>query len=342
MHELYAGLDVSLEQTSICVVDVDGRLVHEARVASDPEAIANELDQCGAGFARVGFEAGHLSQWIYFGLRDAGLPAVCIEARHAKAAMVAMNRNKNDRNDARSIAHLIRSGWFKQVHMKSVASQELRSLLVAREFFVNKLRDHENEIRGLLRPFGLKVGRVSASGFAARVRELVTGNQRLELCMDALLEGRAVMMERLSVLHREVLRVTANDELCRRFMTIPGVGPVTALAFKTAIDDPARFRRSSDVGAHLGLTPRQYQSGETDVRGRISRSGDVFTRTALFTAAHVMLTRSCQWTSIKAWGVRIAQRSSLKKAKIAVARKLAVVMHRMWRDATPFHWGATA
>ena len=340
--DLYAGLDVSLELTNICVVDGEGRVVHEARVGSDPEILTNELKRIGDNFVRVGFEAGPLSQWLYFGLRQAGLPVVCIEARHAKAAMVAMNRNKNDRNDARSIAHLIRSGWFKAVHIKSVASQELRSLLAAREFFVNKLRDHENEVRGLLRPFGLKVGKVSTSGFEGRVRELIAGNAGLVLCIGALLDGRAAMIARLSILHRELLRVTANDELCRRFMTIPGVGPVTALAFKTAIDDPSRFRRSSDVGAHLGLTPRQYQSGETDVRGRISRSGDAFTRTALFTAAHVMLTRSCQWTSVKAWGVRIAKRSTLKKAKIAVARKLAVIMHRMWRDATPFRWGAAA
>jgi len=253
-----------------------------------------------------------------------------------------MTRNKNDRNDARSLAHPIRSGWFKAVHVKSVESQELRTLLVAREFFVNKLRDHENEIRGLLRPFGLKVGRVAARDFEARIRELTAGTPRLRLCMEALLAGRAEMLRQLAELHRELLRVTANDELCRRFMTIPGVGPVTALAFKTAIDDPARFRRSSDVGAHLGLTPRQYQSGETDVRGRISRSGDAFTRTALFTAADVMLTRSRQWTSIRAWGLRIAKRSSLKKAKIAVARKLAVVMHRMWRDDVPFRWGVAA
>ena len=231
---------------------------------------------------------------MFSGLKEAELPAVCIEARHAKAATVAMNRNKNDRNHARSIAHLIRSGWFKAVHAKSMASQELRSLLVARDFLVNKLRDHENEVRGLLRPFGLKVGRVSARGFDARVHDLVNGNPQLELCIGALLIGRAAMMARQSMLHRELLRITANDELCRRFMTIPGVGPVTALAFKTAIDDATRFRRSSDVGAHLGLTPRQYQPRETDVRGRISRSGDACTRTALFTAAHLMLTRSCQ------------------------------------------------
>ena len=342
MVALYAGLDVSLELTSICVVDEEGRMVLEVKAASEPYAIADALREAAGEFVRVGLEAGPLSQWLFFGLKDAGLPAVCLEARHAKAAMVAMNRNKNDRNDARSIAQLVRSGWFKAVHVKSRRSQELRTLLTAREFYVNKLRDHENEIRGLLRPFGLKVGKDGARDFEARARELVAGEPLLELCIETLLAGRATMKKALADLHRALLRLTENDELCRRFMTIPGVGPVTALAFKATIDDPARFRRSNDVGAHLGLTPRQYQSGETDVRGRISRSGDAFTRTALFTAAHVMLTRSRQWTAIRAWGMRIAQRSNLKKAKIAVARKLAVVMHRMWRDETPFRWGAAA
>ncbi|WP_450103990.1 IS110 family transposase [Ruegeria marisflavi] len=187
-----------------------------------------------------------------------------------------------------------------------------------------------------LRPFGLKVGRVAARDFEARVRELVEGHPNLELCMSALLRGRAEMQTQLAELHRALLRLTANDELCRRFMTIPGVGPVTALAFKATIDDPGRFRRSSDVGAHLGLTPRQYHSGETDVRGRISRSGDTFTRTALFTAAHVMLTRSRQWTSIRAWGLRIAKRSSLKKAYTAIAAKMARTVHAVIKHGEPY------
>ena len=342
MNKLYAGLDVSLETTSICVVDAEGALVCEARAPSDPDTVRAVLEGVDGVFERVGFEAGPLSQWLHNGLRGAGLPAICIEARHAKAAMAAMNRNKTDRNDARSLAQLVRSGWFKTVHVKSTESQELRSLLVAREFFVNKLRDHENEIRGLLRPFGLKVGRVAAKDFEIRVRDLVARSPTLDHCIDALLRGRTEMQKQLAALHRTLLRLTANDEVCHRFMGIPGVGPVTALAFKTTIDDPKRFGRSSDVGAHLGLTPRQHQSGETDVRGRISRSGDALARSALFTAAHVMLTRSRQWTSIRAWGLQIAKRSSLKKAKIAVARKLAVVMHRMWRDDAPFRWGAAA
>ncbi|MEM6439282.1 MAG: IS110 family transposase [Pseudomonadota bacterium] len=342
MRKLHAGLDVSLEMTSVCVVDENGATVLETKALSDPAAIAEALQGVDGAFERVGLEAGPPSSWLVSGSTAAGLPAICIEARHAKAAMVAMTRNKNDRDDAGSLARLIRSGGFKAVHVKSVESQELRTLLVAREVFVNKLRDHENDIRGLLRPFGLKVGRVATRKFEGRIRELTTDAPRLRLCMEALLAGRAEMIRQLAELHRELLRATANDELCRRFMTLPGVGPVTALAFESTLDDPARVRRSSDVGAHLGLTPRQSQSGETDVRGRISRSGDAFTRTALFTAAHVMPTRSRQWTAIRAWGLRLAKRSSLKTAKIAVARKLAVARRRMWRDDVPFSWGAAA
>jgi transposase len=256
MSLLYAGLDVSLEMTSICVVDAGGRIVSEAKVSSDPKAIADQLLGLEETFERIGLEAGPLSQWLYFGLRDTGLPIACIETRHAKAAIVAMSHNKTDRNDARSIAQLVRSGWFKTVHVKSIESQELRTLLTSREFLVNKIRDHENEIRGSLRPFGLKVGRVGSSAFASRIRELVADRPRLSLCMEALLAAREVLLAQLAKLHATLLRTVKNDELCVRFMGIPGVGPVTALAFKTMVDRPDRFRRSADVGAHLGLAPR--------------------------------------------------------------------------------------
>lgn len=322
MSKLYAGVDVSLEVTSVCVIDADGRITAELKVPSDPESVSAALLAVKGDFERVGLEAGPLSQWLYFGLRDAGLPAVCIETRHAKAAITAMSQDKTDRNDARSIAQFVRSGWFKSVHVKSVESQEHRT------------------IRGVLRPFGLKVGRVGSSGFATRVRDLVQDRPRIAFCMEALLTTREVLMRQLSVLHAALLRTVKNDELCVRFMGIPGVGPVTALAFKTTIDRPERFRRSADVGAHLGLAPRQFQSGETDRRGHITKTGDSFTRTALFAAANVMLSRSTQWTALKHWGVALARRSSLKKAKVAVARKLAVIMHRMWRDGTPFRWTA--
>ena len=264
---------MSLEKTSLCVVDEQGRIRHESKIGSEPEAIAAALLGVAGEYERVGFEAGPLSQWLFSGLKDAGLPAVCVETRHMKAAMAAMV-NKNDRNDARSIAQVVRSGWFKPVHVKSAESQELRTLLTTRGFVVNKLRDHENEIRGALRPHGLKVGKASPSAFAARVRELVAGRPGLELCMEALLRLREALLGELRDLHRALVRTVKHDEVCRRFAAIPGVGPVTALAFKTTIDRPDRFRRSADVGAHLGLTPRQYQSGETDRRGRISKTGD--------------------------------------------------------------------
>jgi transposase len=340
MSLLYAGLDVSLEMTSICVVDADGRIVRETKALSEPAAIAACLFDLPGSFERIGLEAGPLSQWLYFGLRDVGFPTVCVETRHSKAAIAAMSTNKTDRNDARSLAQLVRSGWFKAVHVKSIESQELRTLLTSREFLVNKLRDHENEIRGALRPFGLKVGQVSASRFAPRIRELVDDRPRLRLCMEALLTAREIIIKQLATLHGELLHVTKNDELCVRFMGIPGVGPVTALAFKTVVDRPDRFRHSSAVGAHLGLVPRQHQSGEIDRRGRIAKNGDGLTRTALFSAANVMLSRSTQWTVLKHWGVSIAKRSSLKKAKVAVARKLAVIMHRMWSNGTSFRWTA--
>jgi len=209
MTKLYAGLDVSLEMTRVCVVDEDGRICLEAKVASEPTALVETLRALDGGFVRVGLEAGPLSQWLFFGLTDAGLPAVCIETRHLKGAIGAMAANKTDRNDARAIAQGVRSGWFKAVHVKSTESQELRVLLSAREFLVNKVRDHENEIRGLLRPFGLKVGRVGAAGFEARARELVAERPVLVLCMEALLTAREVLRRELNRLH---LAATGGEE----------------------------------------------------------------------------------------------------------------------------------
>lgn len=273
MSLLYAGLDVSLEMTSICVVDADGRIVLETKVASDPEALTCCLGALPGCFERVGLEAGPLSQWLYFGLCDAGLPTVCIETRHAKAAITAMSMNKTDRNDARSLAQLVRSGWFKSVHVKSVESQELRTLLGSREFFVNKLRDHENEIRGLLRTFGLKIGRISASGFAGRIRDLVADRPRLRLCMEALLTARETFMKRLSALHCELLRLIKNEELCVRFMGVPGAGPVTALAFKAAIDRPDDSADRETSVLILDWRQGSFSPASRSKRAALPRSG---------------------------------------------------------------------
>jgi transposase len=337
----FAGLDVSLEETSLCVVDGEGAIVAERKVASEPWAIAESLRALGLGFERVGLEAGPLSPWLHDGLRAEGLPAICVETRQMKAALRAM-RNKTDRNDARGIAQVMRTGWFRFVHVKSPESQELRLLLTHRKTLQRKTLDLENEIRGTLKAFGLKVGKVSRGRFAARGRELVADRPRLRAATEPMLKARAALLAEFDRLHRMVLAVVRGDLLCRRLMTVPGVGPITALAFKTGVDVPERFAKSKTVGAHFGLTSRKFNSGEIDYNGRISKCGDAMVRTLLYEAANAMLTRCARYSALKAWAMRIAKTRGLKRAKVALARKLAVVMHRMWLDGSDFRWGNTA
>ena len=334
----YAGIDVSLATSSVCILDATGRIVREAKVASEPEALVSFLTGCGYQPARIGLEAGPLSQWLHAGLVGAGLPAVLVETRHVKAALSAMTV-KTDRNDARGIAQLIRMGWFRPVHAKALPAQEVRTLLTGRKLLQSKLLDLEGGIRGMLRGFGLKVGPVGAAGFERRIRELVTGQATLERVMEPMLRARQALRSEFMNLHRDLLRIVRTDDICRRLMTVPGVGAVVAITFTSAVDDPARFRRSKDVGAHFGLTPRKYQSGETDRTGRISKVGDAMARSMLFEAANAMLTRATRFSALKAWAVRVASRHGMTKAKVALARKLAVVLHRMWVDGTEFRWG---
>jgi transposase len=333
----YVGIDVSLATSAVCILDATGRAVLEAEVISEPEDLAAFLAGCGHHLVRIGLEAGPLSQWLHAGLVRAGLPAVLIETRHVKAALSAM-RVKTHRNDARGIAQLIRMGWFRPVHAKAMPAQEVRLLLTARKQMQAKLLDLEGTIRGLLRGFGLKVGPVGTAGFERRIRELVTGQSTLEKVMEPMLRARQALRAEYANLHRDLLRVVRTDDVCRRLMTVPGVGPVVALTFTSAMDDPGRFRHSKDVGAHFGLTPRKYQSGETDRTGRICKAGDAMVRSMLFEAANAMLTRVARFSSLKAWAMRIASRRGMAKAKVALARKLAVVMHRMWVDGTEFRW----
>ena len=279
-----------------------------------------------------------MSPWLHGGLQAAGLNAICIETRQAKAALRAM-RNKTDRNDARGIAQIMRTGWFRMVHVKSRESQELRLLLTNRKTLQRKALDIENEIRGTLKAFGLKVGQVTRPRFAARVAHLVADHPALRVLMTPMLQCRAKLLQGFEVLHRMVLKVARADAECRLFMTAPGVGPITALTYKTGVDVPERFAKSKTVGAHFGITPRKFNSGEVDYNGRISKCGDDMVRSALYEAANSLLSPRTRWSALKAWGMRIAKRAGMKRARVAVARKLAVILHRMWLDGTTFRWG---
>ncbi len=338
MMDHYVGIDVSLERSSVCVVDTTGRIVREAKVASEPEALVTFVAGLGVAVARVGLEAGPLSQWLHDGLAAAGHEVVLLETRHVKAALSAMTV-KTDRKDARGIAQLLRMGWYRPVHRKSVPAQEVRALLVGRKLLQGKLLDIEGAIRGILRGFGLKVGVTTKPRYPARVRELVAGHPVLEQIAEPMLRAREALRVELAVLHRHLLVLVRDNATCRRLMTAPGVGAVVAATFTSAVDDPGRFAKSKSVGAHFGLTPRRYQSGETDVTGSISRVGDAMARTALYEAAQSLLTRTVRFSALKRWAMELAKRRGMQRAKVAVARKLATILHRMWVDGTEFHWG---
>jgi transposase len=257
--------------------------------------------------------------------------------RRMKGATAVM-AVKTDRNDARAIAQAMRVGWFTAVHVKTAESQELRLLLTNRKTLQTSRVGLENEIRGTLKAFGLKVGPVSTAAFEARVLELTADRPRLQAMVKPMLAARQALRLQFDALHVMVLKAVKTHAVCRRLLTVPGVGAVTALTFATAIDDPARFARSRDVGAHLGLTPRKYASGEIDRNGAISKIGDRLAREALFVAAHSLLTRVTRWSTLKAWGMAIAKRRGLRRATVAVARKLGIILHRMWVDGSEFRW----
>ena len=333
--EHYAGIDVSLESASLCVVDATGRIVREDKVASEPDVLIGWFSRLGLAMTRIGLEAGPLSQWLYAGMRDAGLAVELLETRHVRDAFKAMPV-KTDRKDARGIAQLMRLGWFRPVHCKSLPAQEVRALLTVRKLLQTKNHDVEMCLRGVLRGFGLKVGPRTPRTFASRVRELVAGHTTLSAVAEAMLAARDTLFGEWQKLEKRLRSLAREDNRVRRLMTTPGVGTIVALTYVAAVDDPARFRSSKTVGAHFGLTPRKYQSGETDVTGRISKIGDGSVRTALYEAANVILTRPVKGSTLKSWGMRLAARAGMRKAKVALARKLAVVLHRMLADGTSF------
>src|SRR5436305_9259269 len=327
--EHHAGIDVSLELSSVCVVDGRGKIVREAKVASEPDALVSFFKGLGLPVKLIGLEAGPLSQWLHAGLKRAGFETVLLETRHVKAALSAMTV-KTDRKDARGLAQLIRMGWFRPVHAKSIGSQEVRALLVARKQLLGRLIDVELSIRGILRGFGLKVGPVTRKGFEARIRELVTGQATLERIAAAMLLARAALKVEYEKLHKTVLAIVRDDAVCRRLMTVPSVGPLVAITYKSAMDDPSRIAKSKAAGALFGLTPKKYQSGEKDVTGGITRAGDEMVRTALYEAANVLLSRITRFSKHKRRGMDVAKPLGSKRARVDLARMIVGTLHGLW------------
>src|SRR5690349_23310918 len=284
----FAGLDVSVKETSVCIVDDMGKIIGEVKVTSEPEALLAVLKGPGYCFNRIGLEAGPLSQWLFSTLAEAGLPVICVETRRMQAVLKAQI-NKTDRNDARGIAQMMRVGLYRPVHVKTLRSQKLRMLLTHRKLLQSKAIAIENDLRGTLRNFGLKVGMVGTAKFEARIKELLENLPDLAVLIEPLLVVRRALREQFVILHRRLLTIVRDDEVCRRLMTTPGVGPVVALTYRPTVDVPARFRKSKSVGAVFGLTCSRDQSGERDRPGAISRCGDEMMRTMLYEAAQSML-----------------------------------------------------
>jgi transposase len=336
----YVGLDVADEETSVCVVDQEGAVLVEAKVASEPAAIAAFIRAQAPQVVKVGFETGPLAAWHWHELKQLGLPVVCLDARHAKAAL-ACQINKTDRNDAFGLAQLVRMGWYREVQVKSYGSHYVRAALRVRALLVRSRCDFENQVRGLLKIFGLRLGKTGRKGFAKRMAELLEKQPELEALVAALLKVRETIVEQIATLDAGLQRIAKGSATIRRLMTVPGIGPITALAFASAIDNPFRFRKASSVGAYFGLTPRRYQSGEIDRPGRVSKAGDGMVRRCLFEAAVVLLRRVNGWSPLKAWAVRLSKRIGWPRAVVALARKLTVILHCIWVDGTEFWWTRT-
>jgi transposase len=333
--EYFAGLDISMKETHICVMNRDGGIVLEAKATTLPAAIAAELAKAPAA-QRIVFETGRMATTLYHCLEELGLPVVCIESRHAHQALKSLATHKTDRNDARGLAHLARTGFYKPTHVKSLPAHAVRALIIARKKLVGQRVTLENQIRGLALVFGVRLPRGLSPAFRMQAKSASGELPALSSALRGLLAARDALLGAIATINRDIKQLTRSFEACQRLMTIPGVGHLTALAFVAAIDDPNRFRRSRDVGPYLGLVPRRWNSGEIDYTGSISKVGDQRVRTLLYEAANVMLTRYRGDLALKDWALRIGRRSTMRKARVALARRLAIIMHAMLRDGTEF------
>ena len=333
----YIGLDVSQKMTAICVVDTDGRRLWRGQCASTPEQIEQAVRRHAGDDARIGIETGPMTPWLVHELRGRELDTVCLDARHARAAL-KMQINKTDQHDAEGLAQIMRTGWYRSVHVKSFDAHRVRALLGARAQLVGMTTRLSNHIRGVLKTFGLLPGAMRGLSFDRRVESLLADRPDVAPIVRPMLITWRQLREQIAAFDKAVRELVKASPTCRLLMSVPGIGALSVLAFVSTIDDPARFSRSRSVGAHLGLTPRQYQSGEVDRSGRISRCGDTLARTLLYEAAVVILARVKRACGLKDWAQAIARRSGAGKARVALARKLSVILHSIWRSGEPFRW----
>jgi transposase len=269
--------------------------------------------------------------------RARGLDVTCLDARHA-SAVLKMQMNKTDQNDAEGLAQIMRTGWYRSVHIKSLDAHRARALLGARAQLVGMTTRLSNHIRGVLKTFGLLPGAMRGLPFDRRVETLLADRDDLTSIVRPMLLAWRQLREQIAAFDKEVRALAKKDPTCRRLMSVPGIGVVSVLAYVSTVEDPKRFARSRSVGAHMGLTPRQYQSGEIDRSGRISRCGDTLARTLMYEAAVVILTRVKRASNLKDWAQAIAKRSGPGKARVALARKLSVILHSIWRSGETFRW----
>ena len=333
----YVGLDVSQKMTAICVVDSSGRRVWRGQCTTDPEHIRRTVVRYGGEDARIGLETGPMTPWLVHELRGLGLDITCLDARHARAAL-RMQINKTDQNDAEGLAQIMRTGWYRSVHVKSLDAHRARALLGARAQLVGMTTRLSNHIRGVLKTFGILPGAMRGLPFDRRVETLIVDRSDIAPIIQPMLVAWRQMRQQIGIFGKAIRALVKSDPTCRHLMTVPGIGVLSVLAFVSTVEDPRRFSSSRSVGAHLGLTPRQYQSGEMDRAGRISKCGDTLARTLMYEAAVVLMTRVKRASGLKDWAEAIAKRSGVGKARVALARKLSVILHSMWCSGEPFRW----
>lgn len=333
----YVGLDVSQKLTAICIVNDTGRRLWRGQCASDPEKIELAIRRHGGNEARIGIETGPMTPWLVHELRGRGLEVTCLDARHARAAL-KMQINKTDQNDAEGLAQIMRTGWYRSVHVKSFGSHRARALLGARAQLVGMTTRLSNHIRGVLKTFGMLPGPMRGLPFDRRVEALLTDRDDVAPIVRPMLAAWRQLRQQIAAFDKAVRVLVKSSPTCRHLMGVPGIGVLSVLAYVSMIEDPARFGRSRSVGAHLGLTAKQYQSGEIDRSGRISKCGDALARTLMYEAAVVLMTRVKRASGLKEWAQAIARRSGAGKARVALARKLSVIMHSIWRSGEPFRW----